>query len=238
MSHIYRTPPAQRHARRNRLLRRPRHRCAVAWLAEQGLEIHCYTADLAQPDEANPAEIPPSALEHGARAAQLVDCREGDGARGAPSPFNRGRSTSRRGPQVLQHHAARARGDDHRHHSRHARRRGQRVRRREHPQGNDIQRFYRYGLLVNPELKIYKPWLDAAFVSAFGGRTEMSEYLAKIGKPYRMGTEKAYSTDANVLGATHEAKDLEHLDKRNDDREPPSWPLRSGSRRSPSIPSA
>jgi argininosuccinate synthase len=78
--------------------------------------------------------------------------------------------------------------------------------------GNDIQRFYRYGLLVNPRLKIYKPWLDDAFVKAFGGRTEMSQYLARIGKPYRMGVEKAYSTDANVLGATHEAKDLERLD--------------------------
>jgi argininosuccinate synthase len=79
--------------------------------------------------------------------------------------------------------------------------------------GNDIQRFYRYGALVNPQLKIYKPWLDNAFVTAFGGRREMSQYLERLGKPYKMGTEKAYSTDANVLGATHEAKDLEHLDK-------------------------
>jgi argininosuccinate synthase len=79
--------------------------------------------------------------------------------------------------------------------------------------GNDIQRFYRYGLLVNPKLRIYKPWLDSAFVTAFGGRKEMAEYLQGLGKPYRMGVEKAYSTDANVLGATHEAKDLEHLDK-------------------------
>jgi argininosuccinate synthase len=79
--------------------------------------------------------------------------------------------------------------------------------------GNDIQRFYRYGLLVDPQLRIYKPWLDSAFVEAFGGRKEMSQYLEKIGLPYPMGTEKAYSTDANMLGATHEAKDLEHLDK-------------------------
>ena len=78
--------------------------------------------------------------------------------------------------------------------------------------GNDIQRFYRYGILVNPELKIYKPWLDQAFVTAFGGRKEMSEYLERRKLPYKMGTEKAYSTDANVLGATHEAKDLERLD--------------------------
>src|SRR3954454_21990834 len=79
--------------------------------------------------------------------------------------------------------------------------------------GNDIQRFYRYGVLVDPSLKIYKPWLDQAFVTAFGGRREMSLYLERIGKPYRMGTEKAYSTDANVLGATHEAKDLKRLDQ-------------------------
>jgi argininosuccinate synthase len=79
--------------------------------------------------------------------------------------------------------------------------------------GNDIQRFYRYGLLVDPELKIYKPWLDPSFVEAFGGRKEMSEYLVSIGLPYKMGTEKAYSTDANVLGATHEAKELERLDR-------------------------
>jgi argininosuccinate synthase len=78
--------------------------------------------------------------------------------------------------------------------------------------GNDIQRFYRYGILVNPDLRIYKPWLDQKFVDAFGGRKEMSEYLESVGLPYKMGTEKAYSTDANVLGATHEAKDLEHLD--------------------------
>src|SRR6266545_3553725 len=78
--------------------------------------------------------------------------------------------------------------------------------------GNDIQRFYRYGILVDPDLRIYKPWLDQAFVTAFGGRKEMSEYLERRKLPYKMGTEKAYSTDANVLGATHEAKDLERLD--------------------------
>jgi argininosuccinate synthase len=79
--------------------------------------------------------------------------------------------------------------------------------------GNDIQRFFRYGVLVNPSLEIYKPWLDRSFVDAFGGRKEMSEYLASIGLPHGMATEKAYSTDANVLGATHEAKDLERLDR-------------------------
>jgi argininosuccinate synthase len=79
--------------------------------------------------------------------------------------------------------------------------------------GNDIQRFYRYGLLMNPELKIYKPWLDTRFVTELGGRREMSAYLESVGLPYTMSAEKAYSTDANLLGATHEAKDLEHLDK-------------------------
>src|SRR5690606_34502175 len=77
--------------------------------------------------------------------------------------------------------------------------------------GNDIQRFYRYGILTNAQLMNYKPWVDNAFVSAFGGRREMSEYLKELGLPYSMSTEKAYSTDANVLGATHEAKDLEQL---------------------------
>ncbi|HEX7669320.1 MAG TPA: argininosuccinate synthase, partial [Polyangiaceae bacterium] len=79
--------------------------------------------------------------------------------------------------------------------------------------GNDIQRFYRYGILTNPSLKIYKPWLDQKFVDAFGGRKEMSEYLESVDLPYTMSKEKAYSTDANVLGATHEAKDLEHLNQ-------------------------
>ncbi len=79
--------------------------------------------------------------------------------------------------------------------------------------GNDIQRFYRYGILVDPDLRIYKPWLDQQFVNELGGRTEMSKFLESVGLPYSMSTEKAYSTDANVLGATHEAKDLEHLDK-------------------------
>src|SRR4029450_7450979 len=79
--------------------------------------------------------------------------------------------------------------------------------------GNDIERFYRYGLLANPDLRIYKPWLDAAFIDELGGRKEMSEYLRRAGLDYRMSAEKAYSTDSNLLGATHEAKDLEFLDK-------------------------
>lgn len=79
--------------------------------------------------------------------------------------------------------------------------------------GNDIERFYRYGLLVNPDLRIYKPWLDQAFIDELGGRAEMSAYLSRAGLDYRMPAEKAYSTDSNILGATHEAKDLEFLDR-------------------------
>ncbi len=187
-------------------------RCAVAWMAEQGMTVHAYTADLAQPDETNVADIPPSALDHGAKAARLIDCKDGlvrEGliaiqcgafhlAVGGKKYFN----TTPLGRAVTTTAIVRAMVEDDVHvfgdGSTH--------------KGNDIQRFYRYGILVDPTLKIYKPWLDAAFVKAFGGRTEMSQYLARIGKPYRMGVEKAYSTDANLLGATHEAKDLERLD--------------------------
>ncbi|CAN5869703.1 argininosuccinate synthase [soil metagenome] len=187
-------------------------RCAVAWMAEQGMTVHAYTADLAQPDESNPADIPPSALEHGAAAARLIDCKDGlvrEGlvaiqcgafhlSVGGKKYFN----TTPLGRAVTTTAIVRAMVDDDVHvfgdGSTH--------------KGNDIQRFYRYGILVDPTLKIYKPWLDAAFVKAFGGRTEMAQYLARIGKPYRTGVEKAYSTDANLLGATHEAKDLERLD--------------------------
>jgi argininosuccinate synthase len=187
-------------------------RCAVAWMAEQGMTVHAYTADLAQPDEANPADIPPSALAHGATAARLIDCKDSlvrEGliaiqcgafhlSVGGKKYFN----TTPLGRAVTTTAIVRAMVDDDVHvfgdGSTH--------------KGNDIQRFYRYGILVDPTLKIYKPWLDAAFVKAFGGRTEMAQYLANIGKPYKTGVEKAYSTDANLLGATHEAKDLERLD--------------------------
>jgi len=188
-------------------------RCAVAWMSEQGMAVHAYTADLAQPDEANPADIPPIALQHGAKKARLVDCREAmvrEGiaaiqcgafhvSTGGKKYFNTtplGRAvTGTAIVQAMREDAVHVFGDGSTH------------------KGNDIQRFYRYGILVDPDLKIYKPWLDQAFVSAFGGRKEMSEYLERRKLPYKMGTEKAYSTDANVLGATHEAKDLEHLDK-------------------------
>jgi argininosuccinate synthase len=188
-------------------------RTAVAWLSRQGLQVHAYTADLAQPDEKSPKDIPPIAKVHGAVAARLVDCREAlvreaivaiqCGAFHLSTAGRKYFNTTPLGRAVTGTALVRAMKEDRVHvfgdGSTH--------------KGNDIQRFYRYGLLVNPELKIYKPWLDQAFVEAFGGRKEMSEYLQKIGLPYPMGTEKAYSTDANVLGATHEAKDLERLDR-------------------------
>src|SRR3954452_17624967 len=188
-------------------------RCAVAWLAEQGMDVYAYTADLAQPDESNCADIPPTALAHGARQARLLDCRDGlvrEGlvaiqcgafhlSVGGKKYFNTtplGRAvTTTAIVQAMREDGVNVFGDGSTH------------------KGNDIQRFYRYGILVNPQLRIYKPWLDSAFVTAFGGRTEMSQYLERIGKPYKTGVEKAYSTDANLLGATHEAKDLELLDK-------------------------
>jgi argininosuccinate synthase len=188
-------------------------RCAVAWLAEQGLEVHAYTADLAQPDESNVADIPPIALAHGAVQARMIDCREAMvregmvalqcGAFHLATAGRRYFNTTPLGRAVTTTAIVRAMMEDDVHvfgdGSTH--------------KGNDIQRFYRYGVLVDPTLRIYKPWLDTAFVTAFGGRKEMSEYLERIGKPYKVGVEKAYSTDANVLGATHEAKDLERLDR-------------------------
>jgi argininosuccinate synthase len=187
-------------------------RTAVAWMSRQGLDVYAYTADLAQPDEKNPADIPPAALQHGARVARLVDCREAlvregvtavqCGAFHLTAGGKRYFNTTPLGRAVTTTAIIRAMREDgvdifsdgstHK--------------------GNDIQRFFRYGVLVNPRLAIYKPWLDRAFVEAFGGRKEMSEYLVSVGMPYTMSTEKAYSTDANVLGATHEAKDLERLD--------------------------
>jgi argininosuccinate synthase len=187
-------------------------RAAVAWLSRQGLAVHCYTADLAQPDVTDAREIPPIAREHGAADAKLVDCRHALVAEGITAiqcgafhlssggrkyfnttPLGRAATTTAI-VRAMREDGVHVFGDGSTH------------------KGNDIQRFYRYGILVDPALKIYKPWLDQAFVDAFGGRKEMSEYLTSIGLPYTMSAEKAYSTDANVLGATHEAKDLERLD--------------------------
>jgi argininosuccinate synthase len=186
-------------------------RCAVAWLSRKGLSVHCYTADLAQPDEGDVSKIPTVALQHGAAAAKAVDCRDAMvregivaiqcGAFHLSSGGKKYFNTTPLGRAVTTTAIVRAMREDGVHvfgdGSTH--------------KGNDIQRFYRYGILVDPELKIYKPWLDRAFVDAFGGRAEMSEYLRSIDLPYTMSAEKAYSTDANVLGATHEAKDLEKL---------------------------
>ncbi len=182
-------------------------------MSRKGLEVYAYTADLAQPDEKNPADIPPVAMTHGAKQARLVDCREAMVREGLvaiqcgafhlsvggkkyfnTTPLGRAVTTTAI-VRAMREDSVNVFGDGSTH------------------KGNDIQRFYRYGILVNPELRIYKPWLDPEFVNAFGGRKEMSEFLVSIGMPYKMGTEKAYSTDANVLGATHEAKDLEHLNK-------------------------
>jgi len=188
-------------------------RCAVAWMSREGLDVYAYTADLAQPDEANVADIPPVALRHGAKSARLVDCRERlvreglvavqCGAFHLSSGGKKYFNTTPLGRAVTTTAIIRAMRED-----------GVNVfSDGSTHKGNDIQRFFRYGVLVNPSLEIYKPWLDRAFVDAFGGRKEMSAYLASIDLPYTMAAEKAYSTDANVLGATHEAKDLEHLDR-------------------------
>jgi argininosuccinate synthase len=186
-------------------------RAAVAWMVKKGVEVHSYTADLAQPDEDHPENIPPIALEHGAQRARLLDCRDAmvrEGivaiqcgafhlSSGGKKYFNTtplGRAvTTTAIVQAMREDGVHVFGDGSTH------------------KGNDIQRFYRYGLLVDPQLRIYKPWLDPTFNEELGGRKEMSEFLESVGKPYKMGTEKAYSTDSNVLGATHEAKDLEHL---------------------------
>src|SRR6185369_8916381 len=168
---------------------------------------------LAQPDAEDVAQIPPVALQHGAKIARAIDCREAMAREGVvalqcgafhlSSGGKKYFNTTPLGRAVTTTAIVRAMRDDAVHvfgdGSTH--------------KGNDIQRFYRYGILTNPNLKIYKPWLDQKFVDAFGGRKEMSEYRVKVGLPYTMSTEKAYSTDSNVLGATHEAKDLEQLDK-------------------------
>ncbi|MCB1167890.1 MAG: argininosuccinate synthase, partial [Leptospiraceae bacterium] len=188
-------------------------RTAVAWMNENGLKVHCYTADLAQPDETDVSSIPEGAREHGAANARLLDCRDALAREGITAiqcgafhiqsgglkyynttPLGRAVTTLSI-VRAMKEDGVNIFGDGSTH------------------RGNDIQRFFRYGILMNPDLQIYKPWLDNRFVQEFGGRKEMSEYLQKIGKPYKASTEKAYSTDSNMLGATHEAKDLEFLDR-------------------------
>ena len=185
---------------------------AVAWMTSKGAKPCTYTADLGQYDEPNIETIPDRAKEYGAEIARLIDCRttlveEGLTALacGAFHIRTAGRSyfnTTPLGRAVTGTLLVRAMladdvliwGDGSTY------------------KGNDIERFYRYGLLANPKLKIYKPWLDTAFVSELGGRKEMSQWLTEHKLPYRDSVEKAYSTDANILGATHEAKSLEDLD--------------------------
>jgi len=184
---------------------------AVAWMRAKGAIPCTYTADLGQYDESDIDSVPVRAKEYGAEISRLVDCKtplveEGLAAlacgafhirSGGKQYFN----TTPLGRAVTGTLLVRAMlsdkvdiwGDGSTY------------------KGNDIERFYRYGLLANPNLKIYKPWLDADFVRELGGRKEMSEWLVANNLPYRDSTEKAYSTDANILGATHEAKNLESL---------------------------
>ena len=184
---------------------------AVHWMRAKGAVPCAYTAHLGQPDESDYDEIPRKALAYGADIARLVDCRsqlvaEGIAAiqcsafhisTGGATYFNTtplGRAVTGTALVVAMHEdGVDIWGDGSTY------------------KGNDIERFYRYGLLANPALQIYKPWLDQAFIDELGGRKEMSEYLVANGFDYKMSVEKAYSTDSNMLGATHEAKDLEFL---------------------------
>ncbi len=185
---------------------------AVAWMRHHGALPYAYTADLGQYDEPDIAAVPGRALDYGAERSRLVDCRrqlvdEGLAAIacGAFHIRSAGKvyfNTTPLGRAVAGTLLVRAMSDD-----------GVSIWGDGSTfKGNDIERFYRYGLLANPRLRIYKPWLDAAFVSELGGRKEMSQWLAEHRLPYRDSPERAYSTDANLLGATHEAKRLEHLE--------------------------
>ncbi|MGM0386283.1 MAG: argininosuccinate synthase [Actinomycetota bacterium] len=185
---------------------------AVAWMREKGAIPCTYTADLGQYDEPDIDSVPGRALQYGADLSRLVDCRpalveEGLVALqcGAFHIRTAGKAyfnTTPIGRAVTGTLLVRAMAED-----------GVEIWGDGSTyKGNDIERFYRYGLLANPRLRVYKPWLDTDFVEELGGRQEMSEWLAQRGLPYRDSTEKAYSTDANIWGATHEAKLLEHLD--------------------------
>jgi argininosuccinate synthase len=185
---------------------------ALHWMRSKGAIPYAYTANLGQPDEPDYDDIPRKALQYGAEKARLVDCRpqlvaEGIAAlqcgafhistAGVPyfntTPIGRA-VTGTMLVAAMKEDEVNIWGD------------GSTFK------GNDIERFYRYGLLANPALKIYKPWLDQQFIDELGGRAEMSAYMTAAGFAYKMSAEKAYSTDSNMLGATHEAKDLERLD--------------------------
>src|SRR5690349_6275758 len=184
---------------------------ALHWMRKKGAVPYAYTANLGQPDEPDYEEIPRKAMQYGAEKARLVDCRlqlahEGIAAMqcgafhistAGATYFNTtplGRAvTGTMLVAAMKEDDVNIWGD------------GSTFK------GSDIERFYRYGLLTNLALKIYKPWLDQAFIDELGGRAEMSAFMQKAGFAYKMSAEKAYSTDSNMLGATHEAKDLEHL---------------------------
>ncbi len=184
---------------------------ALLWMRHKGAIPYAYTANLGQPDEPDYDEIPKRALAYGAEKARLVDCRAQLVAEGIAALqsgafhistagvtyFNTtpiGRAvTGTMLVAAMKQDEVNIWGDGSTY------------------KGNDIERFYRYGLLTNPALKIYKPWLDQQFIDELGGRAEMSKYMRQAGFDYKMSAEKAYSTDSNMLGATHEAKDLEQL---------------------------
>src|SRR5436853_940007 len=186
---------------------------AIHWMRAKGAIPYSYTANLGQPDEPDYDEIPRKALQYGAEKARLIDCRrqlvqEGIAAlqsgafhisTAGVAYFNTtplGRAvTGTMLVLAMKEDDVNIWGDGSTY------------------KGNDIERFYRYGLLANPHLRIYKPWLDQQFIDELGGRKEMSEYMQANGLAYKMSVEKAYSTDSNILGATHEAKDLEFLNK-------------------------
>src|SRR5947199_3047767 len=186
---------------------------ALHWMRAKGAVPFAYTAHLGQPDEPDYDDIPRRALQYGAEKARLIDCRQQLVAEGlaalqsgafhistAGVPYF---NTTPLGRAVTGTMLVAAMKED----DVHIWGDGSTFK------GNDIERFYRYGLLVNPDLRVYKPWLDQQFIDELGGRKEMSEYMNRAGFAYRMSAEKAYSTDSNMLGATHEAKDLEYLNK-------------------------
>ena len=184
---------------------------ALHWMRGKGAIPYAYTANLGQPDEPDYEDIPRKAMLYGAESARLIDCRQALVREGLTALqcgafhvatagalyFNTtplGRAvTGTVLVAAMQQDDVHIWGDGSTY------------------KGNDIERFHRYGLLANPLLKIYKPWLDQAFIDEMGGRAEMSAFMQQAGFAYKMASEKAYSTDSNLLGATHEAKDLEHL---------------------------
>jgi argininosuccinate synthase len=186
--------------------------CALAWMRENGAVPYAFTADLGQYDEPDIDAVPAKAMQFGAEDAVLVDCKDALAREGIvalqcgafhiqtagkryfnTTPLGRA-ITGTMLVKAMAAHGVDIWGDGSTY------------------KGNDIERFYRYGLLVNEHLRIYKPWLDSAFVAELGGRKEMSEWIVERGLPHSTAVEKAYSTDANMLGATHEAKDLELLE--------------------------